>query len=211
MKLLAILALLSIVLLSVPPANAVMPHWAIRSITYAYSTSLPMESSFEPAVEAAIQNWRGWLPELNLTRVPFGQENITIEFYQALTVPSGNYAEYVLTTTGDIINHAIVRTASYTFARVFDVQGGVNALGHEFGHVFGLADRSGGIMGGDSAWDHLSDTAQIISPTAEQLQELHATYESIPMPEFSIPPTVFLLLLMPIILIITRKQKTINS
>ncbi len=168
-----------------PYDSSLLSHWPTRTITYAYSGLYPMPVEFKPIVEAAITNWHQWLPELNFTESTFGQEDITFEFYQALTVPSGNYAESVTETNGNVFTHATVRTAVYTFTSRHDLQGGVNALDHELGHILGLDDWTGGIMGGDSSWDTLSDSASIIAPTETQLAQLHATYAVVPIPEFS--------------------------
>jgi hypothetical protein len=171
---------------SISPAHAVLTAiWNTRDLTYRI---VDCNQEFVPRIREGIALWQGWLPEVTFREVT-QDEKITFQCFNTPDI-DGAIADATVVSEPStrIIQHATIRLPIWAFSHRFDIAGaGVNVVTHELGHAFGLDDWTGGIMctrieGGYFEQFCTLQTKEILTPTQEQLSELHAYYSSLPQP-----------------------------
>jgi len=183
-------------------ATAPLPlYWANLNLTYRFTPADVCNGdgggrSIITITHDAVEAWMRWFPQLHMTEITTGNENVTIACWYFNTVPSGNIAESTVAHNGARILHAEIRVSYGAFTAEFT--GGRDVVAHEIGHALGLSDEQvPGLMGIGSM--HMSDTIRqiqpgddtsylIIGPCDADMQALNTTYSNgLAVPEFPTP------------------------
>ena len=164
-------------------------HWEKRQITYRIlspecDTEWLQKYDFRTVrglevINASINKWHEWVPEFTLIEAEAGeQQDLDIVCSSENKVPATGGIAY----TGFTLGSGIIVSATMNLGQ-YALQWGLNAVLHEFGHVLGLKDNTGGIMD-QTAVAYTPALRITLEPTQEQITELRATYGALPMPEF---------------------------
>lgn len=198
LRIVCIVPVLTLLLLSLATvARGALAFESTVDLPFTYTYGEGCGESWHPWIEAALQAWASWVPELNFTEVP-SEGKLVLRCYASMVLPASIAEGAVGATFGDTI--------------WISLTGQPGTTAHELGHVFGLEDRTDCVYKNDGDLMcplTLLSPSGILSPTQGEIEQVRS-HLGLPVPEFSVglsPALSFLIALFAFWTPVMRRRK----